>query len=295
MPASPLAEQAFNGAISYLDNWTTREKKSATFVCGGCIAIAPPGTPIISDECTRRTSPPVRIYWHDRECTRHLVLPMKEDDFRNEAFSKLPDTLDAEYFSSSFHPADYNILDALDQIILPGVSTHLENQLGFRRFSVDLCRLNVSSSQSDSVSSNDFVEKIDAPESSYQIGHLVVCLPSPFKGGNMLVQNHDQNVVEFDWSSRSDSNIQWAAFYTDCDHQVRGITEGYRVTLIYRLYITKPIGSSIWDSNPIIEPQSLPLYRYVHDLIAQPGFFKNGKLRCTAFCEAYVNLCDCLF
>ena len=290
MPASPLAEQAFNGAISYLDNWTAREKKSATFVCGGCIAIAPPATPIISANYTRRTSAPVRIYWHDRECTRHLVLPMEGDNYQNETFSKLPDTLDAEYFSSSFHPADYNILDALNQIILPGVRTHLQNKLGFDKFSADLCRLNVSSSQSDSASSNDFVEKIDAPESPCQIGHLVVCLPSPFKGGNMLVQSHDKtNVVEFDWSSRSGSNIQWAAFYTDCDHQVEGITEGYRVTLIYRLYITRPFGSSIPDSNPIIDPQSLPLYKYFHDLIAQPGFFKHGKLICTTFCEDYVN------
>ena len=290
MSASPLAEQVFNGATSYLDNWTARETKSATFVCGGCIAIAPPTAPIISANYTRRTSPPVRIYWHDRECTRHLVLPMEEESDQNEPFSKIADTLDAEYFSSSFHPADYSILDALNQIILPGVRNHLENQLGFDKFSADLCRLNVSSSHGGSVSSNDFVEKIDAPDNPCQIGHLVVCLPSPFKGGNMLVKSHDKkNVVEFDWSSRSGSNIQWAAFYTDCDHQVKGITEGHRVALIYRLYITRPVESSILDSNPIIDPQSLPLYQYVHDLIAQPGFFKHGKLICTTFCEDYVN------
>ena len=117
---------------------------------------------------------------------------MEEDNDQNETFSKLPDTLDAEYFSISFHPADYSILDALNQIILPGVRTHLENQLGFDKFSAGLCRLDVSSSQSDSASSNYFVEKIDAPDIPYQIGHLVVCLPSPFKGGNMLVQSHDK-------------------------------------------------------------------------------------------------------
>ena len=256
MSASPLAEQVFNGATSYLDNWTARETKSATFVCGGCIAIAPPTAPIISANYTRRTSPPVRIYWHDRECTRHLVLPMEEENDQNEPFSKIADTLDAEYFSSSFHPADYSILDALNQIILPGVRNHPENQLGFDKFSADLCRLNVSSSHGGSVSSNDFVEKIDAPDNPCQIGHLVV-------------KSHDKkNVVEFDWSSRSGSNIQWAAFYTDCDHQVEGIPEGYRVTLIYRLYITRPFGSSIPDSNPIIDPQGLPLYKYFHDLIA---------------------------
>lgn len=39
---------------------------------------------------------------------------------------------------------NYGILDAIEQTLLPGVSTNLENQLGFRRMSAELCKLNVS-------------------------------------------------------------------------------------------------------------------------------------------------------
>lgn len=208
---------------------------------------------------------------------------MSGDNDKNEILSQLPDTLDATYFTSSFHPADYNILDGIGQVILPGVSTHLQNQLGHRKISANLCRLNVSSPQTYSASSSNFVERIDPPEVPYQIGSLLVCLPSPFKGGNMLVQNHDKKVVEFEWNSRSASNVQWAAFYSGCNHQIKGISESYRVTLVYRLYVTEPIGSAIIHNDPIIEPQRLPLYNYVHDLIAQPAFFKHGKLLYTNF------------
>lgn len=283
MPVPSLTEQALNGTISYLDNWSSREKKPATFVCGGCVAIAPAETPVISYEQTRRTSPPVRIYWHDKESTQNLVLPLSGDNNKNEILSQLPDTLDAKYFSSSFHPADYNILDGVDQVLLPGFSTHLQNQLGHQKISADLCGLNVISPQTCPVFSDNFVEKIDSLKSPYQLGSLVVCLPSPFKGGNMLVQNNDRNVVEFEWSSRSASNIQWAAFFSSCNHQIKGVSEGYRVTLVYSLYVTEPVGSAIIHDNPIIEPQSLPLYNYVNDLIAQPAFFKHGNLLYTNF------------
>lgn len=40
-------------------------------------------------------------------------------------------TLASDYFSTSFHSADYGILNAIEQPLLPGISTNLENQLGF--------------------------------------------------------------------------------------------------------------------------------------------------------------------
>lgn len=61
-----------NGILSFLDNWTTSDSRSGTFVCGGHIPITSSGTHLILDEQTRRTSPPVRIYWHKGSLARGL-------------------------------------------------------------------------------------------------------------------------------------------------------------------------------------------------------------------------------
>ena len=102
-----------------------------------------------------------------------------------------------------------------------------------------------------------------------------MCLPSAFDGGSLLVQHCDGNVVKFDWGHHSASKIQWAAFYSDCDHQFQPIKSGYQVILVYRMYVTEPIGSSIVHHDPIIDPQSLPMYNYIKELVEQPAFFRE--------------------
>lgn len=37
MPALPLDKKAFNGTVSYLNNWNTSEQNFATYICGGYI------------------------------------------------------------------------------------------------------------------------------------------------------------------------------------------------------------------------------------------------------------------
>lgn len=57
-----------------------------------------------------------------------------------------------------------------------------------------------------------------------QVGSLVVCLPTSHKGGALTVEHHGRKVV-FDWSlpkaELSNAGICWAAFYSDCKHEVR--------------------------------------------------------------------------
>src|SRR5271156_1282008 len=43
--------------------------------------------------------------------------------------------------------------------------------------------------------------------------------------------------MKFDWSNDSTS-VQWAAFYSDCEHEVLPVTDGYRVTITYNLLYT---------------------------------------------------------
>ena len=92
-------------------------------------------------------------------------------------------------------------------------------------------------------------------------------------GGALLVEHRDQ-VVEFDWSFNPYNEIQWAAFYSDCKHQVLEVTGGHRITLTYHLYFTN-VGDL---ARPIAKPEHLALYSIVMDMLAQPGFMAEGRL-----------------
>ncbi len=68
---------------------------------------------------------------------------------------------------------------------------------------------------------------------------LVVCLPSYHKGGKLLV-THDGKTEEIDFGGdESKYRIQYVAFYADCEHEIKPVTEGYRVCLVYNLALTK--------------------------------------------------------
>ena len=58
-----------------------------------------------------------------------------------------------------------------------------------------------------------FKSHVDSPSGNEMIGTLVLCLPSPHKGGELFV-SHDGLEHVFDFSNHSgDKNkIQWAAF-----------------------------------------------------------------------------------
>ena len=63
----------------------------------------------------------------------------------------------------------------------------------------------------------------------------MIYLPSAFTGGELVTRHQGRQVV-FDWSVLSGSQIQWAGFYSDVEHEVLPVTSGYRITLTYNLY-----------------------------------------------------------
>lgn len=128
-----------------------------------------------------------------------------------------------------------------------------------------------------SAPSGIFQKHVDAPRPENQIAFVVVCLPSPFKGGQLTVQRNGLD-VEFDWSSRSSTSIQWAAFYTDCEHEIKQIIEAERITLTYNIYITDTAGDGNGSLNStVISPETLAPYGFLRSLIQQPSFMKTGS------------------
>lgn len=74
----------------------------------------------------------------------------------------------------------------------------------------------------------------DTEKAGGMFGTLVVVLPSAHRGGE-LVLRHAGREVAVDLSGGEISEVKFAAFYADCEHEVRPITEGNRVCLVYNL------------------------------------------------------------
>ena len=77
-------------------------------------------------------------------------------------------------------------------------------------------------------------EKVDG-----MFATLLVCLPSRHKGGTLVV-SHDGESKEIDFDTKAGAfNIQYAAFYTDCQHEIKPVTSGYRVCFVYNLTLAR--------------------------------------------------------
>lgn len=140
----------------------------------------------------------------------------------------------------------------------------------------ELYKLNIYSAPN-----GKFKPHVDTPQNEFQIGSLVVSLPSEHKGGQLTVRNPgaDSQSVIFDWSSADEEEtacIKWAAFYSDCPHEVHEVTAGHRVTLTYNLYVRCGAGR-IAESAPALDPTKLPLYEGLRVALETPIFLNKGK------------------
>ena len=74
----------------------------------------------------------------------------------------------------------------------------------------------------------------DTEKDDRMIGTLVVVLPSRYTGGTLRVERNRQR-RDFRASKGRRPKLDVLAFYSDCHHEVRPVTTGYRVALVYRL------------------------------------------------------------
>lgn len=123
------------------------------------------------------------------------------------------------------------------------------------------------------------------------MGSLVVCLPSSHQGkhipssliivlityiGGELLVRHGGQEVQFDWSKGLDC-IQWAAFFSDCEHEVLTVSEGHRVTLTYNLYWTEYGPSLMATELGALDQSSLQFYVALKKLISCSSFLPTGE------------------
>lgn len=114
-----------------------------------------------------------------------------------------------------------------------------------------------------------FKRHVDTPRSADMFGSLVVCLPSQFTGGELVTRHQGRQVV-FEWSSSA--TTQWAAFYSDVEHEVLPVTSGQRITLTYNLYHTSPVTTPA----SLLNVATNPLYKELKAALQSPHFMRQA-------------------
>jgi 2OG-Fe(II) oxygenase superfamily len=90
----------------------------------------------------------------------------------------------------------------------------------------------------------------DTEKEPNMFGSLIVQLPSKFTGGDIVVQ-HLGETKTFESSKECESTFRYTAFFTDCFHEIKTVTSGWRIALAYNLVTTKE-GSTL----PSVEQNS---------------------------------------
>ena len=122
----------------------------------------------------------------------------------------------------------------------------------------------------------------DTPQSRAMFGSLVLCLPSSFKGGQLTITHKSCQKV-YDWGAAAHDNqqIQWAAFYSDCTHEILPVTEGARVTLTYGLYVDDT------TARDHLNETTTNFFDCFAEAMRRPGFMEQGGILGFACQHAY--------
>ncbi|WRT64961.1 uncharacterized protein IL334_001902 [Kwoniella shivajii] len=113
----------------------------------------------------------------------------------------------------------------------------------------------------------------DTPQGKDHIGTLMLCLPSPFQGGNLVVRQGDV-AVTFDWSHQvKNGSIAWGFLYSDCEHEVLPVQEGTRITLQYDVFISQ---KPTWMENEETLDSRMEPIRQAFAKFMDPSFVPEG-------------------
>ncbi|KAH8901559.1 hypothetical protein GQ53DRAFT_851435 [Thozetella sp. PMI_491] len=271
------------------------------FACGGAIPIVgslgAPSEPSNTSENggleNERTPESVTIRWdipsasEERNPCTKLTLPLAPEtdgDLHRLVKSCQPATfgrgsqdvydesyrralkMDPTTFYATFDPYALGIIDTVAQMLLPSVIDSPTD----RAVRAELYKLNVSILRP----CGKFKPHVYTPRSPSQFGSLVVCLPAEHEGGELKIR-HKGEEMTFDFSTRrSDFNhakICWAAFYSDCEHEVLEVTSGHRLTLTYNLYAVRGAGR-LTGVCPMLDPTNLPVFQEMQTVLKQDPF-----------------------
>lgn len=83
-----------------------------------------------------------------------------------------------------------------------------------------------------------FLAHRDGEKLDRMVATLVIALSSAHQGGELVVRHEGREEI-VDFGPKSQFQTQFAAFYADCEHEIRPVTRGFRLALTYNLTLAK--------------------------------------------------------
>jgi hypothetical protein len=281
-----------------------------TFAIGGNIAITngvDEASEVYRKSGSYLSSFPVSIRFDESgDSSSKLTLPLTGDDKFNETASlqrlmkacapasfgrggkdvidesyRKASKLDTTAFMTDFCPYQAGIIDAISQAFAKNPARTGGTKQGI---AARLYKLNVYSGPS-----GHFKSHVDTPRSELQFGSLVVCLPVHFQGGELQIR-HGRRTVNFDFTAARKDVISWAAFYSDCEHEVLEVTSGHRITLTYNLFVStfSPTNlAGLW--SPSIDAAQVPVYHLLKKGLQSASFFPGGRILAHYLSHSYAH------
>lgn len=115
-----------------------------------------------------------------------------------------------------------------------------------------------------------FAPHVDTPSpTECSLGTLLIALPSSHQGGQLLVRHHGQQ-IQFGFSDTEPeaTRVEFAAFYTDCEHEVQPVQSGWRVTLSYKIVLDRSalsfVDNSFSSSSALPPPKKQRIRQRLH-------------------------------
>ncbi|KAE8339786.1 hypothetical protein BDV24DRAFT_152562 [Aspergillus arachidicola] len=118
----------------------------------------------------------------------------------------------------------------------------------------------------------------DSEKADGMFGTLAVCLPSKHEGGDVIV-SHKDDQFKFQTAPTSKFGVPWAAWYADVTQEVKSVTSGYRVTLIYNL-IHRPSAALLESRVSSTENTTRLLESWARAAEADPMQYLDGWSSC---------------
>lgn len=116
-----------------------------------------------------------------------------------------------------------------------------------------------------------FLAHRDGEKLARMVATLVIALPSAHSGGELIVRHEGREAI-VNFSPGSRFQTQFAAFYADCEHEIRPVRRGFRVALVYNLTLEK-------SKRRLTAPTSAGPIALVADVLSQwsrQGHPKSG-------------------
>jgi hypothetical protein len=132
-------------------------------------------------------------------------------------------------------PVEFQLTNPKWEALLATIVATVQQELGLenRKLTAHLYKLLLYEKE------GFFLPHRDGEKLDRMVATLVVGLPSVYEGGELVVTHEGLRHEIAYTGAASGYELSYAAFYADCEHEVRPVRSGYRLCLVYNLTLAK--------------------------------------------------------